>query len=151
MQEINITSGWPISRILSDKGGPVYAPKSVFPALYLDGHLSKRPTRDSDETSSLLSLRGLAPGGGCLAARIAADAGGLLHRLFTFTLAGSLFLWPDPADYPARGLLRSGITPAPCPVECGLSSTRHSRARPRPSGRPEDDFIIPEQGGLVNI
>ncbi|GER79561.1 hypothetical protein DIM_16420 [Candidatus Denitrolinea symbiosum] len=30
-----------------------------------------------------LSLLGLAPGGGCLAARITADAGGLLRRLFT--------------------------------------------------------------------
>ena len=32
-----------------------------------------------------LSLLGLAPGGGCLAADIAADAGGLLHHLFTLT------------------------------------------------------------------
>lgn len=31
------------------------------------------------------SLLGLAPGGGCLAAGIAADAGGLLHRRFTVT------------------------------------------------------------------
>jgi hypothetical protein len=56
-----------------------------------------------------LSLLGLAPGGGYLAARIAADAGGLLHHLFTITLPhprplprggrgevrkGGLFLWP---------------------------------------------------------
>ena len=50
-----------------------------------------------NEAGSLSSLLGLAPGGGCLAARIAADAGGLLHRLFTITSAhgrGSLFLWP---------------------------------------------------------
>jgi len=32
-----------------------------------------------------LPLLGLAPGGGCLAADIAADAGGLLHHLFTLT------------------------------------------------------------------
>ncbi len=54
------------------------------------------------------SLLGLAPGGGYLAARITADAGGLLHHLFTFALTpaplsrnrergwgeGRLFLWP---------------------------------------------------------
>ena len=44
-----------------------------------------QPTQDSNETSSFSSLLGLAPGGGCLAARITADAGGLLHRLFTIT------------------------------------------------------------------
>ena len=33
----------------------------------------------------VLPLLGLAPGGGCLAARIAASAGGLLHRLFNLT------------------------------------------------------------------
>ena len=60
-------------------------------------HLSEQPTRDSNEASRLLSLLGLAPGGGYLAARIAADAGGLLHHLFTITSAqgkGGLFLWP---------------------------------------------------------
>ena len=47
------------------------------------------------------SLLGLAPGGGYLAARITADAGGLLHHLFTMTdlalagAVGSLFLWPS--------------------------------------------------------
>jgi hypothetical protein len=110
LDSIDITSGWPISRILSGKGIPVYTPKSVIPALYLGGHLSKRPTRDSNEASSLLSLRGLAPGGGCLAARITADAGGLLHRLFTLTLTpkgeSHLFLWPDPAGRPAPGFPR---------------------------------------------
>ena len=70
-------------------------------------HLSEQPTRDSNEASRLLSLLGLAPGGGYLAARIAANAGGLLHHLFTLTLTpnpspegerggngGYLFLWP---------------------------------------------------------
>ncbi len=32
-----------------------------------------------------MRLLGLAPDGVCLAARITADAGGLLHRLFTLT------------------------------------------------------------------
>ena len=51
-----------------------------------------RSTRDYEEASSLLparrlglSLLDLAPNGGCLAARIAAGAGGLLHHLFTLT------------------------------------------------------------------
>jgi len=60
-------------------------------------HLSQQPTQDSSEASRFLSLLGLAPGGGYLAARIAANAGGLLHHLFTITSAqgkGGLFLWP---------------------------------------------------------
>ena len=51
----------------------------------------------NNEASRFSSLLGLAPGGGYLAARIAADAGGLLHHLFTVTSAqgkGGLFLWP---------------------------------------------------------
>ena len=60
----------------------------------------------NNEAGRFSSLLGLAPDGGCLAARIAADAGGLLHRLFTMTLSlalprwgrgrreGCLFLWP---------------------------------------------------------
>jgi hypothetical protein len=44
-------------------------------------------------------LLGLAPGGGCLAARVTTGAGGLLHHLFTFAEAAippqpSAFLWP---------------------------------------------------------
>ena len=46
------------------------------------------------------SNRGL-PGRG-----ITANAGGLLHHLFTLTLAGGLFLWPDPADCSAPGVTR---------------------------------------------
>jgi hypothetical protein len=60
----------------------------------MDEHLSRRyitaplmqSTRDSNEAGSLLSLLDLAPDGGCLAACIAAGAGGLLHHLFTITL-----------------------------------------------------------------
>ena len=44
-----------------------------------------QPTRNSNGTSSPSFLLGLAPGGGYLADRIAADAGGLLHHLFTIT------------------------------------------------------------------
>jgi hypothetical protein len=63
------------------------------------------------ETSSLpgqsahLSLLGLAPDGGYLAAPVARRAGGLLHHLFTLASThlheevgeGGSFLWPDPA------------------------------------------------------
>jgi hypothetical protein len=60
----------------------------------MDEHLSRRyitaplmqSTRDSIEAGSLLSLLDLAPDGGCLAAGIAACAGGLLHHLFTIPL-----------------------------------------------------------------
>ena len=60
-----------------------------------------------------LSLLGLAPDGGCLAAPVARRAGGLLRRLFTLTgvAPGGLFLWPDPAGNrsmtgPAPGVTR---------------------------------------------
>jgi len=57
---------------------------------------SVQPTRNSDATSRRLFLLGLAPGGGCLAAGIAARAGGLLHHLFSLTdlAAGGMSLWP---------------------------------------------------------
>jgi len=74
--------------------------------------------REQSPTSNLQSaipsfLLGLAPGGGCLAASIAAGAGEHLPRLFTLTCAfalakaiGGLFLWPDPASYLAPGFPR---------------------------------------------
>ena len=45
--------------------------------------MRKRAASSRPQTES--SLLGLAPGGGYLAARITAGAGGLLHHLFTFT------------------------------------------------------------------
>lgn len=68
-------------------------------------------------------LFGLAPDGGCQAARLATDAGGLLHRRFTLAcpLSGRLStvlkdgrredrqyasLWPCPAGHPAPGVTR---------------------------------------------
>jgi len=89
-------------------------------------------TRDSKERAVPLSLLDLAPGGGCLADRIAADAGGLLHHLFTITprKRGAVCFCG-----PSSRLLRSGISPAPCPVECGLSSIPRN-AGPRAPDRP---------------
>ncbi len=49
----------------------------------------------SHRPQTISSLLGLAPGGGCLATRITARAGGLLHHLFTITLTpkgGGLFV-----------------------------------------------------------
>ncbi len=123
--------GRSVSRILSGRGMQVYAPKGFVPAPCLGDHLSrrrvaaplKRPTRDwqppsrrsnirrraaSSRPQTVSSLLGLAPGGGYLAARIAASAGGLLHRLFTLTPGPSpdygrgasgavCFCGPDPA------------------------------------------------------
>ena len=111
----------------------VYAPKSFFPALCLDDHLSVQPTRDSNDASSVSSLLGLAPGWGYLAACIAADAGGLLHRLFTMTALRRLSV-----SVALSGKLpRPGVSPVPCSLECGLSSILRRSAKPRPSSRPE--------------
>ncbi len=82
-------------------------------------HIGRRATSRCQMAAS--SLLGLAPGGGYLAACIAADAGGLLHHLFTLALAGGLFsvaLFRQVvnAHFPPR------VSPAPCSAECGLSS-----------------------------
>ncbi len=80
---------------------------------------------DLTETSSLSALLDLAPDGGYQAARIATDAGGLLHHLFTLTFLaeGGLFSVALSGRLP-----RPGVSPASCSVECGLSSTPTSEA-----------------------
>ena len=71
---------------------------------------SLQPTWNSRETSSLPSRRssslfGLAPDGGCPAAGIAADAGGLLHHHFTLTPEGAVcFCGPIRQITPPRTL-----------------------------------------------
>ena len=97
------TSGWSVSRILSSGGGsglhssPKLRASSRFSAwaiISLGGALPRRSSSlpetqrrraASRRPEATLSLLGLAPGGGCLAAHITAGAGGLLHRLFTLT------------------------------------------------------------------
>jgi hypothetical protein len=79
-------------------------------------------------------LLGLAPGGGCLAARVTTSAGGLLHRLFTLTTPTrplprfrgraeegerSAFLWSFSVESPRLGVaqhraLWSPDFPRPC-------------------------------------
>jgi hypothetical protein len=87
------------------------------------------------EASSLSSLLDLAPSGGCLAARIAAGAGGLLRHLFTITVTGSLFsvaLFRQVSS--EREVPRPGYYPTPCSMECRLSSIPLARDRDRPTG-----------------
>jgi len=48
-------------------------------------------------------------------------------------------------------LPRPGFSPAPCPMECGLSSTPRRSSGPRPSGQPEDMGIIPSDSMEVNL
>ncbi len=108
------------------------------------------------EAGSLSSLLGLAPGGGCLAAYIAVDAGGLLHRLFTVTSLPErseavYFCGPDPAGYPIIGASPSRGFPgtAPCGVRTFLDPVLCTG--PRPPGQPEDKGIIPSLTGGVNL
>lgn len=97
-----------------------------------------RPTRDSGcytrkratSPHTRLSLLGLAPDGGYLANRIAADAGGLLHHRFTLTLPALAGRYVSVAL--SGGLPRPGYYPTSRSLECGLSSalTRQSRDHP---------------------
>ena len=84
------------------------------------------------------SLLGLAPGGACRADAVARAAGELLPHRFTLTArdgraAAVCFLLRLHEVTPVW------VSPAPCPVESGLSSS--TRRHPRPPGRllrPED-------------
>ena len=102
-----LTSGWSISRILS--GGCPFEHSLVQSSLWAARHRSarcslpgtglshgwerhvwRRAASHRPQTKS--SLLGLAPGGGYLATRITARAGGLLHHLFTITTLRQLFV-----------------------------------------------------------
>ena len=92
------------------------------------------------------SLLGLAPGGGYLAIHITADAGGLLHHLFTITLTpcGVSWLFVSVALVrqvsSSRRVPRPGCYPTPCSMECGLSSIPTTQDRDRPTDlRPYDN------------
>ncbi len=127
-------SGWSVSRILSGETNQFTRdtpPFGLVPCFVLAGrfsdHLSVQSTRglsfpkEGLERAAPLSLFDLALDGGCLAAHIAAGAGGLLHHLFTMTgmNPGCPFLWPDPTDhsvpgFPRRRALQSTDFPRPC-------------------------------------
>ena len=108
-------------------------------------HMRRRAVSHRPQTIS--SLLGLAPGGGYLATRITACAGGLLHHLFTITpsshagVRGCLFLWPlsgrlrfSACSHPlGMRFPRPGCYPTPCSMECGLSSIPTTQDRDCPT------------------
>ena len=120
-------SSRPISRVLSPR-------RSVGAAIiYLERQLpvassgppGTRTVRVAPcPPTRILPLFGLAPDGGCLAARVTTGAGGLLHHLFTITKMTEVAL----AVYFSVALFRRvtppGRCPASYPVEPGLSSPR---------------------------
>ena len=63
-------------------------------------------------------LLGLAPGGGYLATRITARAGGLLHHLFTITALRQLFVSVAlfRQVHASRQFPRPGCYPTPCSI-----------------------------------
>ena len=90
------SSGWSISRILSSAEAPVqsslWAARRRAARCSLPGagsshkreeHVRRRAVSHRPQT--ILPLLSLAPGGGYLAICITANAGGLLHHLFTIT------------------------------------------------------------------
>ena len=107
------------------------APLAAYPGLrpFAKGQVTRNPLSVFRQR---LSLLGIAPGGGCLAADVATRAGGLLHlrrlrrrlrecftfsHLFTLTVIpktsvdawkslGGLFLWPDPGDLSPPEVIR---------------------------------------------
>ena len=108
-------------------------------------HVWRRAVSHRPRTIS--PLLGLAPGGGYLAICITANAGGLLHHLFTIT---SLTLpLPVGEGFGVRGLFvsvalfrqvhasrrfpRPGCYPTPCSMECGLSSIPSTQDRDCPT------------------
>src|ERR1043166_2530856 len=107
-------------------------PRAAYPRL--PGRLSAPP--DWSVRVAPRRLFGLAPTGGCRAARCCQERGGLLPHHFTLTLRrprGRLgavcFLWPSPSPLGAQAL------PGSLPSELGLSSKelappRDHRARP---------------------
>ena len=122
----------------------------------LPGTVASRLAPARQKASNLLSalrrfslLFGLAPGGGYLAAPIAGRAGGLLHHLFTLTSDARGRSWRCVSVARSDRLLHPGCYPAPCSLECGLSSTqRRNDAAPRSPSQPGHFHHTPRWGGL---
>ena len=135
------TSGWSISRILS---GELHrftleteAPSS-FPAARFSDHPSMQSTRDlsspkgQEERAAPSSLFDLALDGGCLAAHIAVNAGGLLHHLFTITgteVPAVVFCGPIRQITPSRDFPGA----VPCRVRTFLDHARGAAAIAQPA------------------
>ena len=99
-----------------------------------EGHMRRRAVSHRPRTISL--LLGLAPGGGYLATCITADAGGLLHHLFTIThhpegWMGCLFLWPFSGGFTPPRVLSDAVL---CGVRTFLDP---DNAGPRLPNQPE--------------
>ncbi len=97
------------------------------PGSVLESHLSKRLTRrhraGNPQTPTYLALL---REGVTVPSLLAERGGGLLHHLFTLTpLRGGLFSVALSAGFPLPG-----STPAPCPVEPGLSSSQKGSGSP---------------------
>ena len=86
---IESTSGRSVSRILSGKARR-FTPRGRHPGSPASTIISLGSLPETQtERAAPSSLFDLAPDGGCLAAHIAVNAGGLLHRLFTITAFGA--------------------------------------------------------------
>ncbi|GAB4481155.1 MAG: hypothetical protein Kow0088_23240 [Anaerolineales bacterium] len=107
------------------KGTRSRAPHAAYP------ELGGNPRRRAASPLARLFLLGLAPDGGYLANRIAADAGGLLHHRFTLTLPFVARRYVSVAL--SGGLPRPGYYPTSCSLECGLSSALTKQSRDHPT------------------
>ena len=145
--------GQSVSRILSGRS--------------LDDHLSGthvamrlvQPTQDFDlrtgrEASSLLSLLGLAPGGGCLAACITAGAGGLLHHAFSPLPASQSDAVAVCFCGPIRQVAPSRVLPGTAlyGVRTFLDPAKQSRDHPTDPGQGDDNrFVLRSQPALERL
>ena len=141
-------SGWSISRILSNEQSPSVqsslwavrrrAARCSLPGAGLshkrERHVWRRAVSHRPRTKS--PLLGLAPDGGYLAACITANAGGLLHHLFTITHLRGLFVSVALLSgrfTPLGGFPTPGYSPTSCFMECGLSSIPSTQDRDCPT------------------
>ena len=169
----------PISRVLSERPlrftGSLHAKPlgrfdksselTLHPSgINLSDHLS-RPTRHRGVHAAYPKLKedeqppvrirtslllGLAPDGGCLAADITVNAGGLLHHLFTLTRSNALMA-KEPSPYPVdqavlfcgpfRGSPHPGVTRHRALWSADFPQVAEA-TRDRPV-EPSDDSIIP--------
>ena len=148
-------SGRSVSRILSSESHR-FTPRRRHPCSLAWAIISLGSLPETQvERAAPSSLFDLAPDGGCLAAHIAVDAGGLLHHLFIMTgsgahgrLSGCSFLWPVPTDrsipgFPRRRALWSTDFPRPSVKESrdrptGLRQMHHTRLIGERQLRPRD-------------
>src|SRR5918995_3773463 len=81
-------------------------------------------------------LLDLAPGGVCRAAQVTPDAGALLPHRFTLACAGRPAIGGLLSVALGRQVTPTWLSPAPCPLESRLSSTRSMPCRGHPADSP---------------